>query len=84
MCDAYEYIVGLVKYLNGTREGNDTRLRETDAKLDAVIKRLEIRMKTAGEPAFPVRPKRLKDVPAFVFKNVSLYCCGGRTVFYSP
>jgi len=72
--EAYKYIVGLVKYLNGTREGYDARLRETDTKLDAVIERLGIRTKTAGQAAFPARPRRFKDVPAFVFKDVPLYC----------
>lgn len=74
ICAAYEYIVGLVKYLNGTREGYDARLRETDAKLDAMIERLGIRTETAGQAAFPARPKRFKDIPAFVFKDVPLYC----------
>ncbi len=74
VCAAYEYVVGLVKYLNGTHEGNDARFRGTDAKLNAIIKRLNVRGADTGKTEFPAHPKRLKDVPAFVFKDVPLYC----------
>lgn len=72
--EAYKYIVGLVKYLNGTREGYDSRLRETDAKLDVILERLGVHTATAKKPAFPTRPKRFKDIPAFLFKHIPLYC----------
>ncbi len=72
--EAYKYIVGLVKYLNGTREGYDARLRETDAKLDAILERPGVHAAEAKKPAFPTRPKRFEDIPAFVFKHIPLYC----------
>lgn len=72
--EAYKYIVGLVKYLNGTREGYDARLCETDAKLDVILERLGVHTAAAKKPAFPTRPKRFKDIPAFLFKHIPLYC----------
>ena len=72
--EAYKYIVGLVKYLNGTREGYDVRLRETDTKLDVILERLGVHTAAAKKPAFPTRPKRFKDIPAFLFKHIPLYC----------
>lgn len=74
VCAAYEYVAGLVKYLNGTREGYDARLRETDAKLDVILERLGVHTAAAKKPAFPTRPKRFKDIPAFLFKHIPLYC----------
>lgn len=72
--EAYKYIVGLVKYLNGTREGYDARLRETDAKLDVILERLGVHTAAAKKSVFPARPKRFKDIPAFLFKHIPLYC----------
>ena len=72
--EAYKYIVGVVKYLNGTREGYDARLRETDAKLDVILERLGVHTAAAKKPAFPIRPKRFKNIPAFLFKHIPLYC----------
>lgn len=72
--EAYKYIVGLVKYLNGTREGYDVRLRETDTKLDVILERLGVHTAAAKKPAFLTRPKRFKDIPAFLFKHIPLYC----------
>lgn len=74
MCDAYGHTVCLAERLNETREGNDARVRSVDAKLDIVIEKLGIHAATVEKPAFPARPKRFKDVPAFVFKNMPLYC----------
>lgn len=74
VCDAYGHTVCLADRLNETREGNDARLRSVDAKLDIVIERLGIHVAEVEKPIFPTRPKRFKDMPAFVFKNVLLYC----------
>lgn len=72
VCDAFRHIVKLIDRQNGTCEGNDTRIRQLDAKLDVIIERLGV--PTAKNPAFPARPKRFKDIPAFVFKDVPLHC----------
>lgn len=74
VCDAYGHTVRLTDRLNETREGNDARVRSVDAKLDIIIERLGIHAATVEKPAFPARPKRFEDVPAFIFKNMPLYC----------
>lgn len=74
VCDAYGHTVCLVERLNETREGNDARVRSVDAKLDTIIERLGIHAATVEKPAFPACPKRFEDVPAFIFKNMPLYC----------
>lgn len=74
VCDAYGHTVCLANRLNETREGNDARVRSVDAKLDIIIERLGIHAATVEKPAFPARSKRFEDVPAFIFKNMPLYC----------
>ena len=69
ICDAFGRTVKLTDFLNKTRDSYDTRVRLLDAKLDVLIEML-----AAKEPTFPARPKRFKDIPAFVFKDVPLYC----------
>lgn len=73
LCDACGANVKLTDWLNETREGNDARVCSVDAKLDIVIERLGIHAATVEKPIFPTRPKRFKDMPAFVFKNVGFY-----------
>ena len=74
ICDAFGRTVQLTDFLNKTRDSYDTRVRLLDAKLDVVIEMLGVHTGTAKEPVFPARPKRFKDIPAFVFKDVPLYC----------
>ncbi len=74
VCDAFGHIVNLSERLNETREGYDTRVRLLDAKLDVVIEMLGVHAAAAKKPAFPAYPKRFKNIPVFVFKDVPLYC----------
>lgn len=74
ICDAFGRTVKLTDFLNKTRDSYDTRVRLLDAKLDALIEMLGVHAATAKEPVFPTHPKRFKDIPAFVFKDVPLYC----------
>lgn len=74
LCDAFGRTVKLTDFLNKTRDSYDTRVHLLDAKLDTVIERLEVHVAMAKRPVFPPRPKRLRDVPAFVFKHIPLYC----------
>lgn len=74
LCDAFGRTVKLTDFLNKTRDSYDTRVRLMDTKLDTVIERLEIHVAMAKRPVFPTCPKRLRNVPAFVFKHIPLYC----------
>lgn len=74
LCDAFGRTVKLTDFLNKTRDSYDTRVRLLDTKLDTVIERLEIHVAMAKRPVFPPCPKRLRNVPAFVFKHIPLYC----------
>lgn len=73
VCKAYEYVVGLVKHLNGTRETYDARMRLFNDKLDIIFERLNAQAASAKKPAFPTRPKRFKDLPALLFRDLPLY-----------
>ena len=73
VCKAYEYIVGLVKHLNGTRETYDARLRLFNDKLDIIFEKLKSQAASAKKPAFPTRPKRIGNIPAFLFRDLPLY-----------
>ena len=74
LCDAFGRTVKLTDFLNKTRDSYDTRVRLLETKLDTVIERLEIHVAMAKRPVFPPCPKRLRNVPAFVFKHIPLYC----------
>lgn len=69
VCKTYEYVVGLVKHLNGTRETYDARMRLFYDKLDIIFERLNTQAASAKKTAFPTRPKRLRDLPAFLFRD---------------
>ena len=73
VCKAYEYIVGLVKHLNGTRETYDARMRLFNDKLDIIFEKLKSQAASAKKPAFPTRPKRIGNIPAFLFRDLPLY-----------
>lgn len=70
---AYEHIVELVKHLNRTRDNYDARISTIDAKLDIIFERLDFQSVLAKKPTFPTRPKRFKDLPAFLLRDISLY-----------
>lgn len=74
VCDAFGRTVKLTDFLNKTRDSYDTRVRLLNAKLDVVIEMLGVHAVVAKKLVFPARPKRFKDIPAFVFKDVPLYC----------
>ena len=74
VCDAFRHIIKLSERLNETRESYDTHIRLLDAKQDVVIEMLGVHAAAAKKPAFPARPRRFKDIPVFVFKDVPLYC----------
>lgn len=73
VCKAYEYIVGLVKHLNGTRETYDARMRLFNDKLDIIFEKLNAQAASAKKPIFPTRPKQLRYLPAFLFRDIPLY-----------
>lgn len=73
VCKAYEHIVGLVKHLNRTRDNYDARIRTVDAKLDIIFEKLDTHAAKASKPALPTRPKRFKDLPAFLLRDIPLY-----------
>lgn len=74
VCDAYGHIVRLADRLDETRDSYDTRVRLLDAKLDIVIERLGGHAAAAKKPTFPSRPQRFGDIPAFMLKDMPLYC----------
>lgn len=74
ICDAFGRTVKLTDFLNKTRDSYDTRVRLLDTKLDVVIEILGVYAAKVKKPVFPARPKRFKDIPVFVFKDVPLYC----------
>lgn len=67
VCDTYKYIEEAAKR-------QETRSSRIEAKLDALITQQDIQTANTIKKNFLARPKRLKDVPAFIFKNVLLYC----------
>lgn len=77
VCDAFGHIVKLSEQLNKTCDSYDTHIRLFDTKLDVLFEMLAVK-----KPVFPARPKRFKDIPAFVFKDVPLYCL--RRAYRSP
>lgn len=67
VCDTYRHIEEIAK----RREYRSGRI---EAKLDALIAGQGIQAAETDKVKLPLRPKRLKDVPAFIFKDVLLYC----------
>lgn len=74
LCDAYGHIVRLADRLNETRDRYDARVRKIDTKLDVIIERLGMQAADTDKTKLPTKPERFRDVPAFVFKGVPLYC----------
>ena len=67
VCDAYKYIEEAAKR-------QETHSRRVEAKLDVLIAKQDIQAARVTKTAFPSRPKRLKDVFAYLFKDIPLYC----------
>lgn len=65
VCDTY-------KYIGEVSKRQEARSREVEAKLDVLIARQDIQAK--GIKRFPPRPKRFKDMFAYLFKDILLYC----------
>lgn len=67
LCDTYKHIGEALKR-------QEARSREVEAKLDALIARQDIQAVDTGKTAFPPCPKRFKDMFAYLFKEIPLYC----------
>lgn len=67
VCDTYRYISEAAKW-------QEARSREVEAKLDALIGMQGVRAADVKKTAFPPRPKRFRNVFAYLFKDIPLYC----------
>lgn len=67
VCDTY-------KYIGETTKRQEAGSRRVEAKLDILIAKQDIQAARVTKTAFPSRPKRLKDVFAYLFKDIPLYC----------
>lgn len=67
VCDTYKYIEEAAKR-------QETRSRRIEAKLDALIAKQDIQAEEVTKTTFPSRPKRLKNVFAYLFRDIPLYC----------
>lgn len=66
LCDTYKHIEEVAKR-------QEARNRRIEAKLDALIAEQGIQAADTTKAAFPARPKRFKDVVAYLFKDMPLY-----------
>lgn len=67
VCDTY-------KAVGEAAKRQEARSREIGAKLDALIGMQGVRAANVRKTAFPPRLKRFKDVFAYLFKDIPLYC----------
>lgn len=67
VCDTY-------KYIGETTRRQEVLSREVEAKLDALIGMQGVQAAGVTKTTFPPRPKRFKDVFAYMLKDVPLYC----------
>lgn len=67
VCDTY-------KYIGEAAKRQEARSRELEAKLDVLIAKQDIRAADVKKTTFPPHPKRFKDVFAYLFKDMPLYC----------
>lgn len=67
VCDTYKAVGEVAKR-------QEARSREIGAKLDALIGMQGVRAANVRKTAFPPRLKRFKDVFAYLFKDIPLYC----------
>ena len=67
VCDTYKAIGEAVKR-------QEARSREVEARLDVLIGMQGVQAADVRKTAFPPRPKRFRNVFAYLFKDVPLYC----------
>lgn len=67
VCDTY-------KYIGEATKRQEASSRKLEAKLDILIAKQDTQAIRGTKTAFPSRPKRLKDVFAYLFKDMPLYC----------
>ena len=67
VCDTY-------KYIGEATKRQEASSRKLEAKLDILIAKQDIQAARVTKTTFPSRPKRLKDVFAYLFKDMPLYC----------
>lgn len=72
--DAYMQAGKVIDHLNRTRENYNAHVRGVNDRLDALIAERDMRAAGAAKPPFPARPKGFRALPAFVFRDVPLYC----------
>ena len=61
------------KYIEEAAKRQEARNCEIEAKLDVLIGKQEIQTVRVTKTTFPTRPKRFKDVFAYLFKDIPLY-----------
>lgn len=66
VCDTY-------KYIGEAAKRQEARSREVEAKLDVLIGKQGVQASDVKKTAFPPRPKRLKDMFAYLFRDIPLY-----------
>lgn len=66
VCDTY-------KYIEEAARRQEARSRKLEARLDGLIAKQEIPAAGVIKTTFPPRPKRFKDVFAYLFKDIPLY-----------
>lgn len=67
VCDTYKAIGEVAKR-------QEARSCEVEAKLDVLIGMQGVRAADVKKTAFPPRPKRFRNVFAYLFKDIPLYC----------
>lgn len=67
VCDTY-------KAVGEASKRQEARSREIDAKLDILIGMQGVRAANVRKTAFPPRPKRFRNMFAYLFKDIPLYC----------
>lgn len=67
VCDTYKAIGEVAKR-------QEARSREIEAKLDVLIGQQGVRAADVKKIVFPPRPERFRNLFAYLFKDISLYC----------
>lgn len=67
VCDTY-------KAIGEAAKRQEARSREIEAKLDVLIGMQGVRAADVKKTAFPPRPERFRNVFAYLFKDIPLYC----------
>lgn len=74
VCDTY-------KYIEEAARRQEARSRKLEAQLDVLIGMQGVQAAGETKTTFPPRPKRFKDVFAYLFKDIPLYCL--RWIYHS-